>query len=351
MTSHETAIAERLHEAAGRIPVETSVPPTIEIGRTRVTSPSSRRRVMLAGVAVAAAAAAVALVALVGPRSRPETEKVGTASTQVSVDPAPHACPPAPGEPDSCSPAVAPHVAAPPAWFGEPQRGFREGEQRTGRWVSTAIGRVSGDEVRAPIVVSVFDGTYAPLADAETVTIGDESLRSVQIEDWRILATDEVPTVVVSGNVDEQTLRAVLDAVEVIDPTGEFSLQLRSRPDGYTELVPPRRLGPDYQFRRSLGSASGGDGIHEVSDAIDPLLSAAMGGADFTAVDVGGTTGWIGRTTSSTGPLRFLEWSPGPGIVFEIVTEDMQRTDQDLVDLALVTSSLDPAAWDALDRD
>jgi len=36
MTSHETAIAERLREAADRIPVDTSAMPTVEVGGRRV---------------------------------------------------------------------------------------------------------------------------------------------------------------------------------------------------------------------------------------------------------------------------------------------------------------------------
>ena len=52
MTSHETAIAERLHDAANRIPVDTDVVPDL----TRIASRSSpRRRVVIAGVAAAVA--------------------------------------------------------------------------------------------------------------------------------------------------------------------------------------------------------------------------------------------------------------------------------------------------------
>jgi hypothetical protein len=70
---------------------------------------------------------------------------------------------------------------------------------------------------------------------------------------------------------------------------------------------------------------------------------------DATEVDLDGATGWIGRTTSNPhGPLLFLAWSPGPGVVFEITTDDMERTDQDLVELALATATLEVEDWDIL---
>lgn len=357
MTSHETAIAERLHAAADRIPVDTGVPPTVETGRTLAPSRSgARRRVVVAAVAVAASAAAVTVVVSTRPTS--ETVKAGSTSSEVPVtpspSPAPAPCPPAPESPTSCSPLVAAHLAEPPAWFGEPQGGFHTMGFRSGRWVSMAIGRESGDTVTDPIVVSAFDGTYGHLDGAETVTIGGRSLRSVELEDWdwRILATDETPTVVASGEVDQDTLAAVLAAAEVDDASGELSLRLRSLPDGYSEIVSPRPQGPDFEYRRVLASASGKVGITEVSDMTDPLLAAAMSGADLAAVDIGGGTGWTGgTTTSAVGPLRMLVWSPRPGIVFEIASEDPQLTDDDLVELARATSTIEPAAWDARYRD
>lgn len=349
MTSHETAIAERLREAAGRVPVDTSAMPTLEAGGTRVARRSSLRRpTVIAGVAaavLASTAALVAFVVLVG--SRPTSETVTTATTATAQTPT--ACEPSAGEPRPCSPALAPHVASPPAWFGEPQGAFRTGGLRSGEWVSMAIGRVSADAVSEPIVVSVFDGTYEPLDNAERVTIGGAPLRSVRFQDWQALATDGTPTVMAIGHVDADTLSAVIDAVEVSHPSGELSLRLRSLPDGYTEIVPARPLGTDYEHHRTLGSESGDVGINEVSDWTDPLLSAASTAPDLAAVDVGAHTGWIGRTTANpAGPLQFLVWSPRPGVVFEITTHDMQRTPEDLVDLALATSAIGADDWDAI---
>jgi hypothetical protein len=214
--------------------------------------------------------------------------------------------------------------------------------------VTTAIGQVSADAIASPIVISVFDGTYGPLGEATTVTIDGAPRRSVRHEGWQALATAGTPTVMASGSVDERTLVAVLDAVEVTDPSGAFGLRLGDLPDGYAEVVSPRVLGPDPSPRRTLAGASGAVGINEVSDWTDARL-AAMGSADVTAVDLDGETGWTGVATGNPyGPLRFLVWSPRPGVVFEITTDDMGRTEDDLVDLALATSTLAVDEWDRL---
>jgi len=336
MTSHESAIAERLHEAAERIAVDTDLSHLADLDPTTVVRQGpSRRRTLIAGVAVAAAAAVVA----VGLATERPTVEVGPTQTTAPAD-------------DPAAPAHGPHVASPPAWFGTPRGGVQPGGLRSGRWASMAIGRTSDGAVSDPIVVSAFDGTYRPLDDAETVTVDGVSLRSVSFADWQALATDGTPTVMVHGSVDERTLVAVLDAVEVTDRSGELSLRLATRPDGYAEIVAPRVLGPDTATRRSLASETGGvrgTGINDVSDLTDPLLGAAASGSDLTAVDIGGKTGWVGGTTANpVGPLRFLLWSPRPGVVFEITTGDTERTDRDLVDLALATSVLDPDDWDAL---
>lgn len=134
-----------------------------------------------------------------------------------------------------------------------------------------AIGRESTDGVTDAIQVSVFDGTFQGLDDAETVTIGGVPLRSIRFGDWLALFTEETPTVM------------VLDAVEASDTSGELSLHLPSRPDGYTEIVPPRPLGPDHEYHRTLASASGDVGINEVSHMTDPLLAASGAGVDLAA--------------------------------------------------------------------
>lgn len=39
-------------------------------------------------------------------------------------------------------------------------------------------------------------------------------------------------------------------------------------------------------------------------------------------------------------------WSPRPDVVLEISTDDMERTDRDLVDLAGTTSALELDEWE-----
>jgi hypothetical protein len=205
-----------------------------------------------------------------------------------------------------------------------------------------AIGRESAGTVTQPIQIPVFDGRYLLLDGAETVTIDGTPHRSVRFEGWQALATDGTPTVVVSGIADERTLAAVLDAVEVTDPSGDFSMRLRSRPEGYSDVESPRVLGPDPTMRPVLGGRSPNYGISVVSDWTDPLLAAAGSGADLTAVEVDGGTGWTGLVTGNPhGSLRFLVWSPRPGVVFEITTDAMRRSVADLVDLAHATSAIE----------
>ena len=335
MNSHETAIAELLQGAAGRIPVDVDASQVMHVPRTApLRRAPSRRRAVIAGVVVAVSAAAVAIAVWRGPSTATvETDPAGIA------DPAD----------DTPAGTVAPHVVSPPDWFGEPRGAFREGGLRSGRWVTTAIGQVSADAIGSPIVISVFDGAYAPLDDAATVTIDGRSRRSVRHGGWQALATDGTPTVVASGSVDERTLGAVLDAVEVTDPSGAFALRLGDLPDGYDEVVSPRVLGPDPSPRRTLAGASGDVGINEVSDWTDARLAAVGSGADVTAVDLDGETGWTGVAAGNPyGALRFLVWSPRPGVVFEITTDDAERTEDDLVDLALATSMLAADEWDRL---
>jgi hypothetical protein len=288
----------------------------------------------------AAALASVAAVVAVGLRSGPDT---------VTMSP-PTACPMSPGDPSACSPSLVAHVASPPDWFGTPRSGIRDGGQRTGQWVSMAIGQRPADgTITAPIRIAVFDGTYALLDDAEVVTIGGVPLRTVRIGDWQALATTSTPTVLAEGRVDVGTLKAVLDAVDVGDPADGLSLRLPSLPEGYTEIVAPRSLGADAPYHRTLAGEFGDVGISEGSDWTDPLLYAAGAGVDLRAVDLGdGTTGWSGLATDNPdGPIRFLVWSPQLGVVFSIDTYDTDRSDDDLAALARATTAIDPAQWDA----
>jgi hypothetical protein len=343
VTSHETAIAERLRDAADRIPVDTgALLQSIEAGGTRVTLGSRPRRGALIAGAAAALAGVAAVVVVVALRSGPGPDTVTAGSPAV--------CPMAPSDPSACSPSPVAHVESPPDWFGTPRSGIRDGGQRTGRWVSMAIGRGPSDgTITAPIRVAVFDGTYALLDDAEVVTLDGVPLRSVQFGNWQALATTGTPTVLAEGRVDVDTLKAVLDAVDVGDPADGLSLRLRSLPEGYAEIVAPRSLGADAPYHRTLAGEFGDVGISEMSDWTDPLLGAAGAGVDLTAVDLGdGTTGWSGLATGNPdGPVRFLAWSPQPGVVFAIDTYDTPRSDDDLAALARATTAIDPAQWDA----
>lgn len=345
VTSHEAAIAERLRDAAGRIPVDTSALGSLEAGGARArlgSRPRPRRKAQIAGVATAALAGVAAVVVVVALRSGPGPDTV-TASP-------PAVCPMAPNDPSACSPSLVAHVPTPSDWLGTPRSGIRDGGQRTGQWVSMAIGQSSSDAtITAPIRVAVFDGSYTLLDDAEGVTIGGVPLRSVQIGDWQALATTGTPTVLAEGRVDADTLKAVLDAVDVGDPADGLSLRLRSLPEGYAEIVAPRPLGADARYHRTLAGEHGNVDIDEGSDWTDPLLAAAGAGVDLTAVALGdGTTGWSGLATDNPdGPVRFLVWSPQPGVVFEINTYDTQRSDDDLAALARATTAIDPAQWDA----
>ena len=43
-----------------------------------------------------------------------------------------------------------------------------------------------------------------------------------------------------------------------------------------------------------------------------------------------------------------MAWSPRPGVVYEVTTDDTERSVDDLVELAQWASTLDAADWDAL---
>jgi len=251
---------------------------------------------------------------------------------------------------DSAIATALPHVADPPAWFGEPAGAMRTGGSRTGRWVRAAIGRggAAAGAVSEPIVVSAFEGGFDLLEGALPVSLGGRDLRSVELPDrpgWRALATTGTPTVLVSGTVPEATLLAVLEATEVVEVGDLLSLRLGDLPDGYASLVEPVALGPDGELRRTLANESGTTSVNEISDHVDPLLAAAGSGADLLAVAVGDGTGWLGRVPNrSEGPLQFLVWSPAPGVVFEITSTEGDPGE--LVALAEATTAIDPDEWD-----
>jgi hypothetical protein len=336
MNPTESAVAEELRAAAERIPVD------LDLATVVTAPPAGRRRRRPAALAlVAAAVAAVVVAAVVRPGTHADTVTTGVGDGRPSV-------PVAPAAPGS----MAPHVAEPPDWY-EPLGAERTDIQHDGRWVTAAVAEEAGPgELHDPITVAVFDGPYAVLDDAVEVTIGGTTLRSVRVDGWpgwEVLATVSSPTVMVDGHVDRDTLADVLEAVEVLEPSGAFTFRLSGLPDGYTAIVPPAELAPDGGTRRVLGSETGEVGITDVSDRLDPLRSAAGTGVDLAAVDVGGTTGWTGETESEpAGTIRFLIWSPHPGVVFELDVTDPGRTVDDLVELAEATTAIPVDEWDEL---
>lgn len=337
MKPTESAVADELHAAAERIPVD------LDLAAVAAAPPAGRRR-PTAGIALALVAAAV-VAAVVVVAVRPGTGADTVAGGVGDGGPSAPVTPAAPG-------SMAPHVAEPPGWW-EPVGVVRDDIQHDGRWVTGAIAEEAGPgDLRHPIHVSVFDGPYSLLDDAEDVTIDGVPLRLVEPEGWpgwRGLATRSTPTVLVEGKLDQEVLAAVVGAVEVLDPSGAFTFRLAELPEGYSEVVPPGELAPDGDVRRVIGSRSGKVGVTDVSDRLDPLRAAAGAGVDLTAVDVGGTTGWTGDSEAiPAGPVRFLIWSPYPGVVFELDVTDPELTVDDLVGLAEATTAIPAEEWDEL---
>jgi hypothetical protein len=149
------------------------------------------------------------------------------------------------------------------------------------------------------------------------------------------------------GAVESALLADVLNATTVVATTAGNSLSISRLPTGYVERVAPQLHAEDVPFRRTLTNAAGDVSLNEISDWIVPELAAAASGADYRLVDVNGLEGWTGRTEfNSYGPLTFLVWSPQPGVVFEIVTTNDERSTEELVELATATSVISATEWD-----
>jgi len=358
MTPTDDRIVERMRAAAAQIPVEPKLAAIIRAGRA--ASPQDpagtpeesevilecafeerlhHRSWVLRGLVAACVVVIVAGLALATRQGQGGVD----AASPAGIEP-PAGIPagaPAPG-------SVAPIVEMPPDWFGRPMPARRDAGMRTGRWVYTAIGLDAGDgTVVSPIVIAATDGSLGSLAEADTVMIGGRMLRRHQIGDWQTLATTQSPMVVVSGQVDEQLLAEVLaDVRPVFLPEG-ISLSLDRLPPGYSELVPPQLLAEDVPDRRSIANISGDTAIHEESDWVQPELAAAAAGVDYHSVEIDGLTGWTGRTVSNPfGPVSFLTWSPAPGVVFSIVTANLDHSTADLIELAEATHVLSSEQWD-----
>ena len=163
----DSAIIDRLRDAADRIDVDLQLEDILSPGRALKCPRPARSRLprVLAAAACLALFAGLALVLSTG-----RNPQVPAAET-VPVWTPPRSLPGDAPEPG----AFAAHVANPPAWLGELGPGLRTGALRTGRWVTAAIVRPTADGFAAPITVSAFDGSWEALAGASTVEIDGRS--------------------------------------------------------------------------------------------------------------------------------------------------------------------------------
>ena len=320
-----------LHDAAGRTAVTSQLDEVLAdavvVPVRAVPTARPRRRWIPAAASLVLLAAAGALVVT---RDEPVSGFAGP--------PAPvPAGAPAPG-------TVAAYLADAPAWVGELGAARRTGGERTGTWVLAALGVVDGDEIRRPITVAAYDGTFVRAGSARPVEVAGTPYRSLRIGGWEALFTVGEPTIVVTGP-DEADLAAVVRSAHAAYVGGRLTLTLDDTPDGYTLVVPPQTLAEDPRDRPTLASGTA-FGIHEVSDQVDPLLSAAGSGNDLRATEVGEVTGWYFRTSSAQGPLAALTWSPRPGVVFELVTSEVDRSPRELAALAARVEVVPVDEWE-----
>jgi hypothetical protein len=301
---------------------------------TRHPPPRSRRLVVAGAAAVIALVVAVA----VGLGGDDADDLAATGSELPAPAPVPAGAA-APG-------VVAPYVADPPDWFGDPLDGRRAGGEMTGRWTSAAIGvERGGGRVGSPIWVGVTDGSFRVLDRSEAVVVDGHDYRSVRLGDRQVVASTGRPTVFAGGAVDIGTLASVVRGARTGDTPGGPALELGPLPAGYTLLVPPQRHAKqDPAAGRTLAGTSGRTGVDEVSEWVRPELAASASGADYEQVAVGDADGW----TWATGSSRSLVWSPEPGVVLEITTEDPDLAVDDLVDLGRQVDLVPAAEWDDL---
>jgi hypothetical protein len=341
MMIDEEVVTRLLHDAAGRIPVPSQLDAVLAdtvLVPVRADQVVRRRRRLRFHAAVAACLLAAAAVG-------------GLLATSDDGPPA-FAGPPTPVPAGAPAPgAVAPFVAAPPAWVGKLGRASRPAGDRSGRWVTAAFGVVDGDVVRRPITVAAFDGGFDRRADAEhaqEIEVDGTRYRSLRYLSWQALFTMDQPAVMVTGLVDgpsDTHLASVAAEAHARYDAGGLTLTIDRLPAGYSLIVPPQALAEDTTPRSSAATRDGVLAVHDLSDMVDPLLAAAMGGVDLQRVDVGGRTGWYSRNPMQAGLLASLTWSPRPGVVFEVVTTDVDRSPQQLVALAAATEAMPIEEW------
>jgi hypothetical protein len=318
----EDALRALLHDAAGRIPVEPELDAILaDTAVVPIRADAARHRRWPWYLVAAAVVVAVAAVGVVATGGTTDPVLAG------APDPVPAGAP-APG-------TIAPWVESPPGWFGEGVAAQRPSAVRTGRWTRAALGVVDGDEVRGPITVAAYDGTFKGTDGAVEVRRHGHPFVQLRAPDTDSLFTIGSPTVMVTGPRGFDLAAVALDT-HVADVGGQLRLTLDRLPPGYSVLVPPQVLAEDVASRHSFASKDGSYAVHEVSDLVVPLLGGA--GADLQRVDVGGTTGWYFHTVTSDGRwIGSVVWSPEPGVVFEAVSVDRTHARDSLVELAEAT--------------
>jgi hypothetical protein len=320
----EQVLTGLLHDAAGRIPVESQLDAILTDAAVVRLRPEVARarcwpRYALAAAAVLVAVAAIGLVATGG-------------STGPAFAGAPNPVPagaPRPG-------TIAPAVPDPPAWVRDLSTATREGGTRTGRWTRAGLGIVDGDVIRRPITIAAFDGAFEGATNGVEVEHHGHTFRELHHDGGTtFLFTVGEPKLMVTGPSDVD-LAAIALATHVLDVDGQLQLTLDRLPRGYSVVVPPQVLAEDAA-RRSVVAANGGKvGVHEESDLVDPTPIAS--GADVRRVRVGTKVGWYFQARTDEGAwIAALSWSPRPGIVFEAVSTDPAHAERDLVELAEAT--------------
>jgi len=338
MNDHTATIA-RLRNAAERIEVTpdlasiTNPAPQLQASPTH-TRPRLHRVLLAAACLALIAAGGVGILA-----SQQDPDHTPTAEGESSWQP-PTPIPDGAPAPDSRAPAV----ASVPEWLDDLGPAFRDGNGRSGRWVSTALAVPVDGGYDESIQVSVFDGEYNGRGDAESIEIDGVTFETVQVGAWQQLTSTTTPTLVVSGAVPLDRLNEVMSAARITTNGEDISVMLDSIPNGYQVIVGPQVLGNDTKLRRTLASQTGKLAINEVSDWVDPLLYASGTGTDIERLAVNGSPAWTG-VTNERFPLTFLVWSPEPGILLEITTTDDNRPITDLVALAERTEAVPIDAW------
>ncbi|MDY7104600.1 MAG: hypothetical protein S0880_25730 [Actinomycetota bacterium] len=358
MTPVEEEISRRLHAAAGRITVMPEAAVELDLepedGHSDGYEPAhpvtllppppptgGRRR--LAPLAVAAAC--LVAVALVGAFLVTDT-----------TDPAATA---APSADLTLTEPVAPWAENPPAWVGE-LRPASADRDRDGTWVTGSIGIVGDDDtITSPIRISVFDGWERVLDTADEIELDGEPVLEGGENGWRVLATPEqaespdgaATRVLVSGGADAP-LAEVLRGVEIVEGTGggAATYHLGSMPDGYEEVVAPIVQADLDRERPAIAGADGHVVVYDISEWVDPLLAATLSGAVPVPVETAGLSGWTVDAEPSEwpAPVRSFVWSPEPGVVFEVVSDDPDHTVEMLAELAATVEVQPLDEWQEL---